>query len=93
MSDWQFAETDPSEEFARLHLFAMQKKQATGNVEFVITVFEYVNRNQLKMKFYARADKQVNQKTAAFTPFGWGDSMLMALNECKKMILDYPYEP
>lgn len=93
MSDWQFAQTDPSEDFARLHLFAMQKKQPTGNVEFIITVFEYVNRNQLKMRFYARADKQVNQRTAPFTPFGWGDSMLMALNECKKMIQDYPYEP
>ena len=93
MSDWQFAQTDPSEDFAKLHLLAMQKKQPTGNVEFIITVFEYVNRSQLKLKFYARADKQVNQKTAAFTPFGWGDSMLMALNECKKMIQDYPYEP
>ena len=27
-------------EFAKLHLFAMQKRQPTGDVEFIITVFE-----------------------------------------------------
>ena len=86
-TDWQFAQRDPSEEFARLHLFAMQKRQP------IITVFEYVSRNHLNMRFYARADKQVNQKTAPFTPFGWGDSILAALTECKKPIHDYPYEP
>ena len=93
MTDWQFAQSDPSEDLAQLHLFSMQKRQPSGDVEFVITVFEYVNRNQLKMKFYARADKEVNQKTKAFTPFGWGESILAALSECKKMIQEYPYEP
>ena len=92
-TDWQFAQRDPSEEFAKLHLFAMQKRQPTGDVEIIITVFEYVSRNHLNMRFYARADKQVNQKTAPFTPFGWGDSILSALTECKKLIHDYPYEP
>ena len=77
MTDWQFAQTDPSEEFAKLHLFAMTKRQPTGDVEFVITVFEYVNRNQANMKFFARADKQVAQKTLPFTPFGWGDAVVL----------------
>jgi hypothetical protein len=71
----------------------MQKRQPAGDVEFIITVFEYVSRNQLKMKFFARADKQVNQRTAPLTPFGWGETMLAALRECKKLIQDYPYEP
>ena len=93
MTDWQFAQTDPSEELAKLHLFAMQKRQPTGDIEFIITVFEYVSRNHLNMRFYARADKQVNQKTAPFTPFGWGESTLAALRECKKLIQDYSYEP
>ena len=93
MTDGHFSQTDPSEEFAKLHLFAMQKRQATGDVEFVIAGFEYVNRNQLNMRFYARADKQVNQKTAPFIPFGWGDTMLAALRECMKSIRKYPYEP
>ena len=56
MTDWQFAQTDPSEDFAKLHLFSMQKRQPTGDVEFIITVFEYVSRNHLNMRFYARAD-------------------------------------
>ena len=93
MTDWHFAQSDPSEEFAKLHLFAMRKRQPGGDVEFIITVFEYVNRNQLNMRFYARADKEVNQKTAPFTPFGWGDTMVRALTECKKLIQDHPYEP
>jgi hypothetical protein len=92
MTDWQFAQTDPSEEFALLHLFSMKKCQPTGDIEFIITVYEYVNRNQQNMKFYARADKPVSQKTAPFTPFGWGDSMLTALSECKRVIHEYPYE-
>ena len=32
------------------------------------------------MRFYARAHKQVNQKTAPFTPFGWVESILAALS-------------
>ena len=60
MTDWQFAQSDPSEEFAKLHLFSMRKRQPAGDVEFIITVFEYVNRNQVNMRFYARADKEVN---------------------------------
>ena len=40
MTDWQFAQTDPSEDFAKLHLFSMQKRQPTGDVEFIITVFD-----------------------------------------------------
>jgi hypothetical protein len=92
MADWHFAQTDPSEELAQLHHFSMKKRQPTGDVEFVIIVREYVNRNQQHMRFYAEADKQVNQKTAPFTPFGWGETLLSALCECKKAIQDYPYE-
>jgi len=92
MADWRFAQTDPSEELAQLHHFSMKKRQPTGDVEFIITVREYVNRNQQFMRFYAEADKQVNQKTAPFTPFGWGETLLSALCECKKSIQSYPYE-
>jgi hypothetical protein len=48
---------------------------------------------QLNMRFYARADKQVNQKTAPVTPFGWGESTLAALRECKKLIQDIHRSP
>ncbi|MGE0129634.1 MAG: hypothetical protein AB7U82_16265 [Blastocatellales bacterium] len=92
MADWYFAQTDPSEELAQLHHFSMKKRQPSGDVEFIITVREYVNRNQQYMRFYAEADKQVNQKMAPFTPFGWGETLLSALCECKKAIQSYPYE-
>ena len=92
MADWQFAQTHPSEELAQLHHFSIKKRQSTGDVEFIITVREYVNRNAQNMRFYAQADKQVGQKTLPLTPFGWGETLLSALCECKKFIDEYPYE-
>ena len=92
MSEWEFVQADPSEDLAELHLFSIKKKQAAGDVEFVITVKEYAERNTQYMRFFAQADKQVNQKTAPFRPFGWGESLIQALSECIKSIRQYPYE-
>ena len=92
MSDWRFAQNDPAEELAQLSYFSMKKHQPGGDVEFVIAVKEFGVRNPQHMKFYAQADKQVNQKTAPFTPFGWGETVLAALSECLKAIRSYPYE-
>ena len=38
MSDWTFAQTQPSDELAQLHFFSIKKRQPDGDVEFVITV-------------------------------------------------------
>jgi len=92
MTDWVYAQSDPAEELAKLHFFSMKKCQPDGDIEFLITVREYVERNQQCMKFYARADKPVNQKTAPFIPFGWGNTLLAALSECMKAINSFPYE-
>ena len=92
MSEWTFAQTQPSEELAQLHFFSMKKCQPDGDIEFIITVKEYVDRNQYHMRFFAEADKQTNQKTAPFTPFGWGESLLQALSECVRAIHRFPYE-
>ena len=92
MSDWTFAQTQPSEELAQLHFFSIKKRQPDGEIEFVITVKEYVERNQYHMRFFAEADKQTNQKSAPFTPFGWGESLLQALSECVQSIHRFPYE-
>jgi len=92
MSDWTFAQSDSSEELAQLHFFSIQKKQPGGDVEFIITVKEYVDRNALRMRFFAQADKQTNQRSAPFTPFGWGESLLQALSECVRAIHRFPYE-
>ncbi len=92
MSEWTFAQTQPSEELAQLHFFSMKKCQPDGDIEFIITVKEYVDRNQYHMRFFAEADKQTNQKSAPFTPFGWGESLLQALSECVRAIHRFPYE-
>ncbi len=92
MSDWTFAQTQPSDELAQLHFFSIKKCQIDGDVEFIITVKEYVDRNQYHMRFFAEADKQTNQRSAPFTPFGWGESLLQALSECVQSIHRFPYE-
>ena len=66
--------------------------QPDGDVEFVITVKEFVDRNIYHMRFFAQADKQTNQKTAPFVPCGWGESLLQALSECVRAIHRFPYE-
>jgi hypothetical protein len=92
MSDWTFAQSEPSEELAKLHFFSVKKRQPEGDIEFTIKVREYVGRNAANMRFFATADKHTNQKTAPFTPFGWGETLLGALSECVKAVHRFPYE-
>ena len=93
MAEWVYAQIDPAEELAQLHYFCFKKRQPEGEIEFVITVKEFAARNALHMRFYAQADKEVNQGTAPFRPFGWGDSLLSALNECVRAIRQNPHDP
>ena len=90
--EWTLVETPPSAEFAQLHFFSIKKSQGDEPIEFRITVYEYSTRNKASMRFFAQADKQVNQNTAPFTPFGWGRTLLDALSECVKSIYRFPYE-
>ena len=92
MTDWIYAQSQPSDELARLHYFSVNKKETGGDVEFVITVKEFAERNPHKMRFFAQADKQTNQKTAPYTPCGWGETLLVALSECIRAIHRFPYE-
>jgi hypothetical protein len=34
----------------------------------------------------------LNQKTAAFTPCGWGSNLYGALGDCVRLIRQFPYE-
>jgi hypothetical protein len=92
VADWVYAQQDPAEELAQLYHFSFKKRQPEREIEFVITVKEFASRNATQMRFFAQADKQVNQSTAPFHPFGWGDSLLAALTECMRTIRQYPYE-
>lgn len=89
MGDWTFAQEDASEQLCKLHHFAMKNK---SGVEFIITVREYLTPPDPSLRFLAQADKQTNQKTGAYTPVGWGNSLLSALHECMKSIHMFPYE-
>lgn len=92
MKDWGFAQTHASQQLAEMHLFSITKVQAGVEVEFVITVKEYITPKEPTMHFFAQADKMTNQKTAPYRPSGWGKTLLEALSECVKSLNRFPYE-
>ncbi len=92
MSEWTLAQTDPAEELAQLHFFSLKKRLPEGAVEFTITVREYATPQAGRGHFFAQADKQTNQKTAPFTPCGWGGTLLKALSECVQAVHRFPFE-
>lgn len=93
MPEWTFAEKDPAEQLCILHHFSMKKKQDGREIEFVITVKEFGGAlKDESMRFLATADKQVNQRTCAVVPVGYGNTLLKALAECMEMIRKFPYE-
>ncbi|MFQ5743687.1 MAG: hypothetical protein ACE5HV_08885 [Acidobacteriota bacterium] len=93
MSDaWTSAEAQPSDKLARLHHFSMIKQQGEQEIEFLITVREFVSGSDQSMRFVAQADKQTNQKTAPYTPIGWGHTLNGALAECVRAVHRFPYQ-
>ena len=90
---WEFMRTKPAEELAEIHFFTMKKWQPEGEVAFQITVKEYaLPPAGQRVRFFAQADKLVNQRTAALLPSGWGDSVVEALEDCLRLIRQFPYE-
>ena len=93
MSDWINIKTDSAEQLVQLHHFSIVKQTAGGNVTFAITVKEFaVPPPGQRVRFYAEADKAVNQKTASVVPCGWGTSIFSALGDCVRLIRQFPYE-
>jgi hypothetical protein len=93
VSDWKFAQKDVCEELALLHHFSFKKPGEGGEVCFVITVKEFAAPPKGQFaRFFAQADKHVNQKIAPILPTGWGNSLLDALTACARMIREFPYE-
>ena len=91
MSDWQFAQAEPEQQLAKVHLFSMVKRQDGGDVEFTITVKEYLTPKDPAMGYFAEADKQTNQGVAPYTPIGWGKTLLAALAQCMREVERFPY--
>lgn len=93
MAEWELCQSKPSDELCQLHFFAMKKVQPNGEIEFRITVREYVaSLENQSMRFFAEADRQTNQSVAPYTPSGWGSSIYKALSECMKAIHRFPYD-
>ena len=91
--EWIFAQHDPAEKLAQLHFYSVVKKQGDQEIEFRITVKEFVPaKDNRMMAFFAETDKQTNQKTMPYTPSGWGETLLKALSECVRAIHRFPYE-
>ena len=91
-TDWMHAEMKPGSELAKLHFFSLKKQQGDRTVDFRITIWEFAERNKLMMRYFAQADKEINQKTMPYIPSGWGETMLNALNEAVREIHRFPYE-
>ncbi len=93
MSDWIHIQAKSGELLMQLHHFSIVRQQPGGDVTFAITVKEYaVAPPGQRVRFYAEADKHVNQATAPFLPCGWGQFHISALGDCVRMIREFPYE-
>lgn len=93
MSEWVYIQADSAEQLMQLHSFSIIKKQATGDVQFAITVKEFaVPPPGQRVRFFAEADKQVNQKSGGFVPCGWGTTLFSALGDCVRLIRQFPYD-
>ena len=93
MSEWGYAQDDPAERLAKLHIFSMKKLEpGKEEIEVRITVHEFFTPKDPAMPFFAQADKQTNQKVAPYTPCGWGKTLLEALRQCILEVNRFPYQ-
>lgn len=93
VSDWIYAQENSAEQLAQLHYFSIFKLQAGSNIPFMITIKEFAAPPPgQRLRFFAEADKAVNQRTAPFVPCGWGNTLFNALGDCLKLIRQFPYE-
>ncbi len=92
MSDWKYAQKTASEKLALLHFFSVNKHQPNGDFVFRITIHEYFTPEIGSLRLFAQADRQTNQNTIAFTPVGWGSTLLAALSECISNLERFPYQ-
>ena len=92
MNDWGYAQGNPNEQLARIHLFSIKKLQDGAEIEMTITVKEYFTPPLGALQFFAEANKQTNQAVAPYTPCGWGGTMLEALAACVREVNRFPYQ-
>jgi hypothetical protein len=93
LTEWKFAQRSEGERLAHVQYFSMIKVQDDQQIEFAIKVYEYLTPADPSMRFFAVADKRVNQSAGGYTPTGWGNSLLDALSSCMASIRRFPYDP
>jgi hypothetical protein len=91
MTDWGYAQSHPKEHLARLHFFSMKKIEPGGEVDLTITVKEFFTPQERALAFFAQADIQTNQGVAPYTPAGWGQTLLEALEACVREVNRFPH--
>jgi len=93
MTDWMYVQENSAEQLAQLHYFSFIKHQPGGDVTFRITIKEFAAPPPgQRLRFFAEADKAVNQRTASFVPCGWGNTLFNALGDCVRLIRQFPFE-
>ncbi len=60
MPEWSYAQDKAAERLCKIEHYGVTKQQAGGDVEFFITVREYIDPPDPAMRFLAQADKQTN---------------------------------
>ena len=93
MDAWKHLEIGHEGSLARLHYFSVIKKQASGEIEFQITVRESAKPATPDMLFFAEADKETNQRVAPYRPSGWSNTLEDALRLCILNLQRFDYEP
>jgi hypothetical protein len=91
MNDWGYAQAHPKEQLARLHFFSMRKIEPGSEIDLTITVKEFFTPQERSLAFFAQADIQTNQGLAPYTPSGWGQTMLEALEACVREVNRFPH--
>ena len=91
--DWQYIDVEAEEQFCRVEYFGLKKVQDGQEIEFLVSMREFLHPPDPTMRFFAQADKQTNQRHAPYTPCGWGPTLHTALWECVQSIRKFPYEP
>ena len=92
MAEWEYAQRRPEDRLAKIETYSVVTSQNGREIDFQITVREYVTPRDPVMKFFAQSNRQTNQKTMSFTPTGWGTTLLKALSDCVTAIHKFPYE-
>jgi hypothetical protein len=85
MSDWKFAEANPSEKLAKLHFYSVQAKTPSGPKELRITIYEYASQTG-NQAFFAQTDELLNEHLVPFRPCGFGNTLFAALSECLRNV-------